>query len=154
MGAVAEFRSPPPAFGLEPIFEVGGEVTVQRPVSGRGERVLLRIRNGDQRELTEALLEDPNVDDVELLNGSPPERLYVVEWDGFAERIAPFAEHGGVVETMWGCDDGWHVPTVFPTREAIRRTYDHLVERGRTPRIDRLYDLAATDVVPSVSVDA
>lgn len=156
MGAVAEFRYPVSEFGLQSVMETANdvEVTVQRPVSGRDDRFLLRIRNGEQRQLTEAFLEEPGVGDLELLEGAATDRLYLVQWDGFAERLGAFAEHGGVVETMWGGGDGWHVCTLFPSREVIRRTYEHLVEIGCTPRIERLYDLSATETVETVSVGA
>lgn len=156
MGSVAEFRCPISEFGLRSVIGTASDVkvTVQRPVSERNDRFLLRIRNGEQRQLTEAFLEEPGVGDLELLEGAATDRLYLVQWDGFAERLGAFAEHGGVVETIWGCGDGWHVCTLFPRREAVRRTYEHLVELGHAPRIERLYDLSATDAVSTVPVDA
>lgn len=64
---------------------------------------------------------------------------------GVVERLEAIGRNGGVIEALWGDTDGWYLRALFPTREAIKGTYDRLVEQGSPPRVERIYDLSARD---------
>lgn len=93
-------------------------------------------------QLEDALESDETVDDVELIADLDTERLYRMNWVRRIDVLVRIlVEEEGTVLSASGTAEGWHLRLLFPTRDALSRTYEYCETNGIRFEILSIYDI-------------
>lgn len=93
-------------------------------------------------QLEDAFESDDTVDNVELIADLDTERLYRMNWIRRIDLLVRvLVEEDGTVLSASGTGEGWHLRLLFPTRDALSRTYDYCETNGIRFEVLSIYNI-------------
>lgn len=148
MSVIATVHLPAAGFALEETLASHGDVTfdIERVVAHEDGHVLPYLWASGESVETETLVStleaDPTVDNLELLAAIDGEWLFRMEWiDKIHLVVHVLVESEGTILDARGSDAKWHMRVLFPSREALSRTYDYCEAEGIDLVVDQIYAL-------------
>ncbi len=145
-GTVVEVGIPAEEFALSETtdrFE-DLEYEIERVVAHDDGRVMpyVWIDGPGVGDVEPALEDDDSVEAFERIADLEGERLYRMDWVARIDTLVRIlVEEEGAILSAQGNGDDWRLRILFPSREALSRTYDYCEERGLSMEIHTIYDV-------------
>jgi predicted DNA binding protein len=152
MTVIAEFVIPTEEFALRETLERRPNLVceVERVVAHDTAHILPFIwaSGGDLDGLTDVLIADPSVNDVELLSETDDERLYRLSWADEAQVVGHMVvEYEATVHQAVAADGEWTLRVLFPDRSTISEVNEFAREHGLSLDLRQLYEVDSAERV-------
>lgn len=145
MSVITEFSIPAEAFALEHTFDAVSDVTIQveRLASHSREWVMpfCWATCGNIEALTDALREDPTVDEVRVLDSESDVSYINVSWDESVQQLVDeIVDQHGIIQEVQASNGHWYLKLKFLDQGAVQAFQAYFDEEGRSFELQRLYD--------------
>lgn len=145
MSVITEFTIPAEAFALEHTFDIVSDATIQieRLASHSREWVMpfCWVTCDDIGAVTDALQEDPTVDEVRPLDSEPDVAYLNVHWNERVQSlIDEIVDQNGIMQEVEATDGHWYLKLKFLDQEAVQQFQTYFDEKNHSFELQRLYD--------------
>lgn len=149
MSTIAQFRVPVESFALREALPRAPdvEVEVERVATHGEDRVLPFLwASGEGLEaFHDALVDDPTVDNVELLSDLEDGHFYQMEWVESVEMLLyAITEYEAAVLKARAADGSWSLRVVFPDRDSVGEVHEFAKQEAIPLDLDGIYQLEET----------
>jgi hypothetical protein len=143
---IAEIRIPPTQFALHHTLTTleDARFEIERIVAHESKHVMPYVWAGgvDPDEFERVLGDDPSIEEAERLAEPGDSVLYRMKWiESIEALVHMLIEEEGTILAAEGTHEGWSLRVLFPSREALSRTYDFCRENDLALQVQRIYNV-------------